>query len=62
MKKFQFINSDIDMTSRGAVIVNVIRQLTDDEANNQEETGPMYLVRLPDGTEEHAFEDELIEV
>ena len=28
----------------------------------QEETGPMYLVRLPDGTEEHAFEDELIEV
>lgn len=59
MRKKIFTSTDSDKKSRGSVLVDVVRQLTDEEANNQSETGPMYLVRLPDGTYEHAFDDEL---
>lgn len=59
MRKMIFTSTDSDKKSRGSVLIDVVRQLTDEEANNQSETGPMYLVRLPDGTYEHAFDDEL---
>lgn len=59
MRKMIFTSTDSDKKSRGSVLVDVVRQLTDEEANNQSETGPMYLVHLPDGTYEHAFDDEL---
>ncbi|EOC1305544.1 hypothetical protein ACR9UB_003409 [Cronobacter dublinensis] len=59
MKTMIFTSTDSDKKSRGPVLVEIVRQLTEEEANNQDETGPMYLVRLPDGSTEHAFDDEL---
>lgn len=55
-----FKNSDIDKQHRGQVEVTIIRQLTHDEATAQRETGPMFVVKLKDGTQEHAFLDELV--
>lgn len=59
MKKMTFKSTDSDKSSLPAVSVSVIRQLTEKEANNQEETGPMWLIQMPDGSYEHAFDDEL---
>lgn len=37
----------------------VIRRLTEDECD-EHDVGPMYLIRLADGSEHHAFADELL--
>ena len=59
MKTMIFKSTDSDKSSQPPVSVCVIRQLTESEANNQEETGPMWLIQMPDGSLEHAFDDEL---
>ena len=60
-KIFDSHGADTELNSRSGQKVEVLRPLTDKEADLFE-TGPMYRVRFPDGYERDAFEDELLEV
>lgn len=60
-KIFDTHGSDSELNVRSGQTVEVLRPLTDKEADLLE-TGPMYRVRFPDGYERDAFEDELLEV
>lgn len=60
-KIFDTHGADSSLNARSGQKVEVLRPLTDKEADLFE-TGPMYRVRFPDGFESDAFEDELLEV
>lgn len=58
LSKMKIFNcTDSDKRERGPVEVEVLRKLGSDECDA--EVGDMYAVRLPDGSVEHAFSDEL---
>ena len=60
-KIFDTHGADSSLNTRSGQKVEVLRPLTDKEADLFE-TGPMHRVRFPDGFESDAFEDELLEV
>lgn len=63
MSKWRIFNThgcDSELNSRSGALVEVLRPLTESEADLCE-TGPMYEVRFADGFETDVFEDELQE-
>lgn len=63
MKKFMLFdthNGDSQLNSRSGQMVEVLRELTEAEADVAD-VGPMYHIKFPDGLETDAFEDELID-
>ncbi len=58
-KKYTFNTTDTDLEKYNGTEVEVIRPLTEDEADISD-VGNMYKVRFADGFETDAFEDELI--
>lgn len=62
MKKiFDTHGGDSKLNNRTGQTVEVIRPLTEQEADLAE-TGPMYHIRFPDGFETDAFADELSDI
>lgn len=57
-KKYMFNTTDTELTKYNGTEVEVIRLLTEDEADIFD-VGNMYKVRFADGYERDAFEDEL---
>ena len=60
-KYFDTHGCDSELNSRSGAVVEVLRPLTEDEADLHE-TGPMFRIRFRDGFETDAFEDELDDV
>ena len=60
-KIFDTHGLDTTLNERSGQIVNIIRPLTESEADLIE-TGPMYHIRFPDGYETDAFKDELLDM
>lgn len=57
-KKYMFNTTDSDLTKYNGTEAEVIRPLTEDEADIFD-VGNMYKVKFSDGYERDAFEDEL---
>ena len=57
-KKYKFNTTDSELRKYNGTEVEVIRPLTEDEADISD-VGNMYKVRFSDGYERDAFEDEL---
>lgn len=55
-----FYTHDSKLRKHNGLKVEILRKLTASECD-EEEVGSMYEVRMPDGKEIHAFDDELFD-